>query len=184
MSIQSHESPSNTSSPMGWGELSLYIVYAVLLSMCWVLAAFINELAFSITLRALGCFLLYIKACFGVFFLLEVLDIQRNVCGYKKSYLLLQIRSDLIFLSMSNLLFFVFFSIGFALGVDRLFSFSTIVLILPFLWYESFRYVLNKEGLYQPGVIKSYVWLWCKRVVFPPCVVLFFLFVWLFFGGR
>jgi len=176
---------------MGWGELAFYIVSAALMIVCCVLysldagKALTKGLSGTTKTRAaieaiLGLsFIWYILAFLGRFFLQEVLNIQRNVCVYKKSYLLLFLKSDLIASFFSNLsIIFVLF-IDFALGKNMLLAFSTIgpvvdTIVHVFVWYPSLRYVLNKEGLYQPGVIKSYVWMWCKWVWIPllaVCVV-------------
>ena len=180
MSMQSHESPSNTPPKMGWGELSFYIVSAVLMIVWCVLSSLdagealtkgLSETETPKTgadiqvILGLSCGW-YILAFLGRFFLQEVLNIQRNVCVYKKSYLRLFLKSDLIAVFFSNLSRIIVLFIAFALGENMLLAFSTTgevmnLIVHAFAWYPSLRYVLNKEGIYQPGVIKSYVFFCC-----------------------
>ena len=170
----------HTPPKMGWGELSLYIVSAVLMIVCRVLegealtkglseteAPKTGDAIEMIWVLSSICFIWYILAFLGRFFLQKVLNIQRNV-----SYLRLFLKSDLIAVFFSNLSSIIVLFIAFALGENMLLAFSTTgavmnLIVHAFAWYPSLRYVLNKEGIYQPGVIKSYVWMWCKWVFFP-----------------
>ena len=181
----------HTPPKMGWGELSLYIVSAVLIIVCcvlegealkkglsetealktgdaiemiWVLSSICFEMIWVLSSI---CLTWYILALLGRFFLRKVLNIQRNV-----SYLRLFLKSDLIAAFFSNLSSIIVLFIAFTLGENMLLAFSTTgavvgLIVHAFAWYPSLRYVLNKEGIYQPGVIKSYVWMWCKWVFFP-----------------
>ncbi len=177
---------------MGWGELSFYIVSAVIAIIGFVVVTIsgvskqdmgdASETHVAVFLIIFYGFFWFIALGLGSFLLKKTLNKKGIVPPYQRPRLLVLLRSDLTllfftYLPMMVLIFFVALTSGkpAALALLRGAAVGTAVISLM-AWYPSLRYVLNKEGLYQPGLIKSYVWMWCKWVFFP--------IIALFFGVR
>ncbi len=184
---------------MGWGELSFYVMSAFITIVGIVVVTIsgvskedmggASERHVAVLVIFCGAFFWFIALGLGSFLLKKTLNKKGIVPPYQRSRLLVLLRSDLIcyfftYLPMMVLIFFVALTSGKpgALALLRVAAGMGTAVISLIAWYPSLRYVLNKEGLYQPGLIKSYVWMWCKWVFFPifalSCAIA------LFFGVR
>ena len=108
----------------------------------------------------------------GSCFLKKAINKKGIVSPYQGSLFLLLLKSDLVSSFFANLSSMLILFIALVLGDNVLQPFSGVgalvsTTILLAAWYPSLRYILNKAGIYQPGFIKSYVWIWFKWVWFP-----------------
>lgn len=108
----------------------------------------------------------FIYLSLGSWFLKKAIIKKGIASPYQGSRRVLLLRSDLInlfFVSFSNLLILLW---AFTAGANMLLSLgiaSTVGGLIGLIaWYPSLRYILNKEGIYRPGLIKTYVWMWFK----------------------
>ena len=169
--IVQKEKEKNSPHKIGWGERTLYTVYALLIIVCTVFEYVLGGKVIFITSSS---FVWFILLGLGSLFLKEVINKKGITSPYQGSCFLLLLRSDLIACFFSTLSSVVIFVIALALREHPVLVLGGAALVGKGVrvaaWYPSLRYVLDKEKIYQPGLIKSYVWIWCKWVWFPLLV--------------